>query len=276
MFWAFALELFEDRATLDLRRFAPAIALLAVGLGAALANEQTQRWFYLLHNVLGAALIVHALAAIARGWRGDLVEARRRLRGPILGIASIYALAVIAVQIGELFMGSADILSPLAAAALFALAVMSLVAFGNVDPQLFGAPVPASARLASGSLTQPLDSEATKVATALQRIMEEERAYREEGLTIAALALRLGLPEHRLRQLINQRLGHRNFSAYLNQWRIDEAKAALADPSQREVPISTIALDAGFASLGPFNRAFKTETGKTPSEYRNQALAQRG
>ena len=39
------------------------------------------------------------------------------------------------------------------------------------------------------------------------------------------------------------------------------------------MPISTIALDAGFASLGPFNRAFKIETGKTPSDYRAQALA---
>ena len=35
-----------------------------------------------------------------------------------------------------------------------------------------------------------------------------------------------------------------------------------------EVPILTIALDAGFASLGPFNRAFKAETGLTPTEYR--------
>ncbi len=202
LFWAFALEMFEDRAALDLRRFAPAIALLAVGLGAALAHEQTQRWLYLLHNLLGAALIVHALVAIARGWRGDLVEARRRLRGPILGIASIYALAVIAVQTGELFVGSADLLSPLAAAALFALAVTSLAAFGNVDSQLFGAPVPA--RRESGSMTPPLDNEAVKAATALQRIMEQERAYREEGLTISALAERLGLPEHRLRRPASQ------------------------------------------------------------------------
>jgi AraC-like DNA-binding protein len=34
------------------------------------------------------------------------------------------------------------------------------------------------------------------------------------------------------------------------------------------VPVLTIALDAGFSSLGPFNRAFKAETGMTPSEFR--------
>jgi AraC-like DNA-binding protein len=58
-----------------------------------------------------------------------------------------------------------------------------------------------------------------------------------------------------LRRLINQRLGYRNFNVFLNEHRIAEAKAALADPSQAEVPVITIAMDAGFQSLGPFNRA---------------------
>ena len=64
------------------------------------------------------------------------------------------------------------------------------------------------------------------------------------------------------------------FAAYLNGHRIAEARTALADPSQGEVPILTIALDAGFGSLGPFNRAFKADTGVTPSEYRRAALGQ--
>lgn len=45
-------------------------------------------------------------------------------------------------------------------------------------------------------------------------------------------------------------------------------KAALADPDQAEVAVLTVALDAGFSSLGPFNRAFKAETGLTPTDYR--------
>jgi len=40
------------------------------------------------------------------------------------------------------------------------------------------------------------------------------------------------------------------------------------------VPILTIALDAGFQSIGPFNRAFKAHTGMTPSEFRRGGLAQ--
>jgi AraC-like DNA-binding protein len=34
----------------------------------------------------------------------------------------------------------------------------------------------------------------------------------------------------------------------------------------------TIALDAGFQSLGPFNRAFKAHTGMTPTDFRRDRL----
>jgi AraC-like DNA-binding protein len=106
----------------------------------------------------------------------------------------------------------------------------------------------------------------------LEQMMSVERAYRQEGLTIAALAGKLELPEYRLRQLINEGLGYRNFNAFLNHYRLEDAKAALSDPSQREVPILTIAMDAGFQSIGPFNRAFKADTGATPTEFRRTAL----
>jgi AraC-like DNA-binding protein len=32
-------------------------------------------------------------------------------------------------------------------------------------------------------------------------------------------------------------------------------------------------MDAGFQSIGPFNRAFKADTGLTPTEYRQKSLA---
>jgi len=35
----------------------------------------------------------------------------------------------------------------------------------------------------------------------------------------------------------------------------------------------TIAMDAGFQSLGPFNRAFKAATDLTPTEFRRLAMA---
>lgn len=96
--------------------------------------------------------------------------------------------------------------------------------------------------------------------------------YREPGLTAAKLAVALGIQEHRLRRLINIHLGYRNISQYLNDYRIDEAKRRLADVGQRNVRVLSIAMEAGYVSLRPFNRAFKDRTGLTPTEFREKHL----
>jgi AraC-like DNA-binding protein len=124
--------------------------------------------------------------------------------------------------------------------------------------------------VAPAPTTTPAETVNPSQVAALERAMTVDRIYRQDGLTIAQLAERLGMPEYRLRRLINQALGYRNFNSFLNYYRIADAKMALSDPAQAEVPVLTIALDAGFSSLGPFNRAFKAETGVTPSEFRRQ------
>ncbi len=108
---------------------------------------------------------------------------------------------------------------------------------------------------------------------ALDALFTHEHIHREEKLSIGSLAARLGLPEYKLRRLINQGLGHRNFNAFLNRYRIEDAKHALAGPARAAVPMLTLAMDCGFQSLGPFNRAFKAETGLIPTEFRRQHAA---
>ncbi len=267
LFWAFALELFGDNRALTWVRFAPAFALLVIGVAAALVGEGLRTGLLLAHNVVGAGLMLHVLLVVWRGWRNDLVESRRRLRGPVLTAGALYAVAVIVVQISEVLWRPASVLSPLAAGALLILGLAGVGALLTPDPDLFGVAGPAAVRA-----PDPLPVEMTELAARLERLMREDRVYRQEGLSVAGLALKLGIPEYRLRRLINQQLGHRNFNAYLGQWRLGDAKQSLSDPAERDVPITTIALDAGYQSLGPFNRAFKAETGLTPTEYRERAL----
>ncbi len=97
--------------------------------------------------------------------------------------------------------------------------------------------------------------------------------WREEGLSIGALASKLSVPEHRLRRAINQGLGYRNFSSFINKARVEAACSALTDPMQSHVTVLEIAYDVGFASIGPFNRAFRAEKGLSPTEHRRNAFA---
>jgi AraC-like DNA-binding protein len=108
----------------------------------------------------------------------------------------------------------------------------------------------------------------------LQQVMDDDAVWRREGLTIGDLASAVGLPEHRLRRLINDQLGHRNFASFVNQRRIAEARAILRDPGSAARNVASIAYDLGFGSLGPFNRAFREATGVTPTEYRRVAMTE--
>lgn len=272
-FWLFATELFADRPKLEPLRLAPALALILLALGGNSAVPPLRGALWLAHNFVGAALMAHVLYVVWSGWRNDLVESRRRLRGPMIAIGAIYVIALVAVQAGEILWRPADALSPLAAFTLFALGLAAIGVLLRADADLFAPSSPRTNRSAASEAPPTLAAEDARIAARLRSSMAEDRLYREEGLSIGSLAGKLGVPEHRLRRLINQQLGFRNFSAFLNEWRLGDAKEGLSDPAQVAVPVSTIALDAGFQSLGPFNRAFKADTGLTPTAFRARALA---
>lgn len=216
-------------------------------------------------NVAALALVAAGLWHVLAGRAGDLIESRRRFR-LILAVAvglCIGSLTLLTFFASQWLITDGTLLST-GLIVMLALA-SALIGLSARWPGGVMAPAPpAPARRAAA----PADPEERTLLATLERLMEAERIYREEGFGIAALAERMGIPEYRLRRLINQRLGHRNFTGFVNSYRLAETIAALSDPTQVQVPIVTIALDAGFQSLGPFNRAFKTETGITPTEFR--------
>jgi AraC-like DNA-binding protein len=58
----------------------------------------------------------------------------------------------------------------------------------------------------------------------------------------------------------------------MHGYRLEAAAARLADPAQARLPVLTIALDCGYGSIGPFNRAFRARYGVTPTQYRNARM----
>jgi AraC-like DNA-binding protein len=231
VFWLFTRALFDEAFKL---RWWHALVWAAVAVFSFvncmwIAPASGARLSIIAINLIALGFIALAVTQTIASWPSDLVERRRSVRVFIVSAAALYAGLNAVLQIAMSGGGSAD----------------------------------------TGDAT-PVETSAAdrKLIDALMRLMADERIYRHDNVTIGTLATRLGIPEYRLRRLINQRLGYRNFNVFLNEHRIAEAKAALADPSQAEVPVITIAMDAGFQSLGPFNRAFKATTGVTPTEYR--------
>ncbi len=126
---------------------------------------------------------------------------------------------------------------------------------------------------AAGSLPRPIREADTGAPLArLIALLETEQVWQEEGLSLKTLADRTGLPEYRLRKLIHEQLGYRNFNALLHHYRVREACRQLGDPGLRRTPILTIALSVGYASVNTFNRGFREIRGVNPSAWRAMAL----
>lgn len=211
------------------------------------------------------------LLRLWRGWREDLVEARRKLRGPLLlGLSLLAVLAIGAALFAADPAQRKDL--RLTEAVLFLLLIVVLAHRSlQVPADLLPNPSPVT-RMTAAVDTGPRAEDWGAALARLRQQMAEAELWREAGLSIGALAERVGMPEYRLRRLINQHLGHRNFISFLNDHRLPAAAAALADPARRRLPVLTIALDHGFGSIGPFNRAFRERYDMTPTDYRRRAL----
>lgn len=115
---------------------------------------------------------------------------------------------------------------------------------------------------ASSTLTH-VDCDA--VLSGLITLMQTERAYEDEELSLPRLAARLGISAHQLSELMNARLG-KGFSRYLREQRIDAAKSMLLN--EPTASVLSVGLSIGFTSQSNFYEAFREIEGMTPGQYR--------
>lgn len=97
----------------------------------------------------------------------------------------------------------------------------------------------------------------------------DEKWYLEADLSLKVLSKKSDIPPHYISQIINQHFG-KNFSNYVNSYRIEALKQKLVDPSQKHITIEGLAYMSGFNSKASFQRMFKKHTGMSPKEYRSR------
>lgn len=271
-FWLFANDLFDDRfqvrwwhLVLIIGKFILAGALVfnrpIVDIFASFSPEDFPRLMPNFFYTLG--FTGHALVVALKTDKADLVEPRRRLRRILLAAAAaliVYAILSAAVLRPAGFAAQADI-SGLTAITLL---LVASVAWGD---QIWREIFPMAEN--KSKTTPEADPEIMRAAI---QAMEKDELFRTEGLTVGALAAKLAVQEYKLRRAINSGLGYRNFNEYLNFYRVRAAKAFLSQKENAGFPLIHLALDLGYPSPAPFNRAFKDATGLAPGVYRRRAL----
>nr|WP_281435053.1 AraC family transcriptional regulator [Rhizobium lemnae] len=139
------------------------------------------------------------------------------------------------------------------------IAVLVTVAIYGFAPQIFGREPPA----AEAEQTVPsADDQALLIR--IQEALDTKDLYRRENLSLAKLARRVGAPARDVSAAINRATGL-NVSQFVNNRRIREVCRLLEETDQ---PLTTIMLDAGFATKSNFNREFRRVMGMSPSEWR--------
>jgi len=103
----------------------------------------------------------------------------------------------------------------------------------------------------------------------LKNLFENEHLYLDSDLNLNQTAEKIGISPRDLSQVINEN-EKKNFSEFVNGYRIEKAKKLLIDSQYEQEKIATIAYDCGFGNVTSFNLAFKAATLLTPSQYRKQ------
>lgn len=116
----------------------------------------------------------------------------------------------------------------------------------------------------------PQKKEPSFIVKKLNKVMEEEKLYRNPELNLYDLSKATGLPGRSISEALNHEL-NKNFYRFINEYRVEEVKQKLKDPAFDHLKILSLALDAGFNSKASFHRVFKSYTGLTPKEFKSKS-----
>lgn len=268
LLWWFGLSLFEDEWKPNAIHWLVAGShVIVVALFRAEEFGWVGEWARCLIpylNSVSLILVAHLIWRVFAGRADDLVEARRNTRITLaLALAAVGLVSVF----GEIIFShqSPGLSSFLRAAAGLPILVWAFFLLVRTDPYKF-------LFHATPSKTPSFDPKNQALHQRLQQALDVEQVFMEQGLTIGRLATKIAIPEHQLRAHINRGLGYRNFASFLNSYRLSYVKSVLSATDNARLPILTIAMDAGFASLSSFNRVFKQTEGMTPTTFRADAL----
>jgi AraC-like DNA-binding protein len=266
-FWLASMAMFSEAKRLQRAHRVSLVGMALVGV--VYLSGSDMRLLGLVFSLASLTFACLAPVTVFLGLEGDLDLRRRGIRRWFVPAVALYLAMVVAVQLVVLVKGSTTP-KPLVLLNLLVIdlaAVIALSTFVRFRIVNWLQSVHSPSEVALSRLEQ-------NVLDRLEARFVAERMFASSSLTIGALAKQLGTQEHVLRRVINRGLGFRSFADFLHSHRLPEAARRLRDPAARRVPVLTVALEVGYGSIGPFNRAFRERYGMTPTEYRRAPEAE--
>lgn len=231
---------------------------------------QGRGMFHQVNHAIQLGVLLHIIFISIKGLADDLVNARRTIRILLVIYICLYFSFILVLELDDAILRDSSIFSTINAS-LFLLST-SMLSWGLFNHKFKDETSPTIVVTENSVETSPTPEIPQVYQELYQQLYQtmQEGFYKEMQLTIKTLAKKVQAPEHQLRELINKHLGFRNFSDFLNSYRLPAACQQLQDQANLRKPILTIALELGYGSIATFNRAFKGKMAQTPKEYRRQ------
>lgn len=100
----------------------------------------------------------------------------------------------------------------------------------------------------------------------LLRLLDQEKIFKQNDLSLDMLAERLGTNRHNASQVINEHFDM-NFFELINSYRIKEAIEIFRNDRKKNLSIIEVAYEVGFNNKVTFNKSFKKHLSQTPSQF---------
>ena len=278
--WMLSLKLFDDNFEISKVRIGIWLliftSLIMRSIGSYYAHYLIElsffsnlvTWVYSQLVLIGFSLA--AIYTAMEGWRRDLVIERRFERVIFVvcvaillllmgGNRSIWVLSL--VSEGSYFPGMPVPMISYSVYAYCVTVALFLWAFRVVNLSFIRTPTgPNLHKVSNEQVARERD-----LIDQIKKVIADEKLYRNSNLTVRMLAENLNSQEYLVRRAINNHMGYRNFSEFLNHYRIDETIELLVGTNE---PITNIGFDVGYTSLSSFYKAFKALNNTTPKDYR--------
>lgn len=188
-----------------------------------------------------------------------------KLQRTIMIIHSVYAISYLLYAVNIMSIGFKGVLFSIQ---FFAMACLVLyigyIAYAN--PQVLVGTVQAVkkqiVKYKNSGLTASFSNE---LKEELERLLTEEKVYRQNSIKLETIAQRLGTTRHNASQVINEHFGL-NFFELINKYRVEEAMELLKS-NKENLNIIDIAYEVGYNNKVTFNKSFKRFSNLTPSQF---------
>lgn len=104
----------------------------------------------------------------------------------------------------------------------------------------------------------------------IEKYLETNKPYLDSSFRMQDMVEETNIPRHHLSSVINSAY-QMNFNGLINKYRINYIKENIRTKHWSNLSLEGVGMEAGFKSRSTFLKAFKKETGMTPSAFREKA-----